>query len=324
MTADNVWQPGASPVLMQRRARMLNQLRAFFAQQGVLEVETPILNRTTVTDVHIDSIPASPDAAGGYLQTSPEYAMKRLLAAGSGAIYQVCKVFRAGEAGRHHNPEFSMLEWYRPGFDHHALIDEVDALVRELLADELPLEATRKFSYRELFRQYLQLDPWQASIADLQQVARAYQIEVVSHDEMDRDGWLDLLLTHLIEPQMPANRPVFVYDYPASQAALARLHEQDAVTVASRFELYINGLELANGYHELCDAREQRRRFEQDRQQRQQLGMIVPEPDEKLLAALEAGLPDCAGVALGLDRLLMLATGSDDIRQVISFSFERL
>jgi len=325
MTADNTsWRPGAGLAVMQLRARMLQQLRAFFAQRGVLEVETPILQHHAVTDVHIDSLRVPLDGTDGYLHTSPEYPMKRLLAAGSGPVYQVCKVFRAGEAGRRHNPEFTMLEWYRPGFDHHALMHELDQLVRALLADAFALEETCRFSYRDLFLRYLQLDPFSCSVEELQKQARQQHIDIVSEEAMDRDSWLDLLLTHVIEPQLPAHRPVFIYDYPASQGALARLQQQDDITVASRFELYINGLELANGYHELLDPAEQRRRFERDQQQRRQQGRVVPDIDEKFLAALEHGLPDCAGVALGLDRLLMLACGKDDIRDVLSFSSDRL
>ncbi|MDZ7662414.1 EF-P lysine aminoacylase EpmA [Thiohalophilus sp.] len=324
MTADNTsWRPGAALAVMQQRARMLQQLRAFFAQRGVLEVETPILQRHAVTDVHIDSLGVPLAGTDAYLHTSPEYPMKRLLAAGSGPVYQLCKVFRAGEAGHRHNPEFTLLEWYRPGFDHHVLMHELEQLVRALLADDVSLGETCKLSYRRLFQQYLQVDPFTCAVNDLQQQARQYRIELAGQSELDRDGWLDLLLTHVIEPQLPANRPVFIYDYPASQGALARLQQQNDITVASRFELYINGLELANGYHELQDPVEQRRRFERDQQQRRQQGRFVPELDEKFLAALEHGLPDCAGVALGIDRLLMIATGKDDIRDVLSFSIER-
>lgn len=324
MKTGNDWRPGASLAVMQQRARMLQQLRAFFAQRGVLEVETPVLNRHTVTDCHIDSVPVTLSQETAWLQTSPEYPMKRLLAAGSGPIYQVCKVFRAGEAGRRHNPEFTMLEWYRPGFDQHALMDEVDALVRMLLADQWEAGPTIKMSYRQLFQQYLSLDPFTASVEALQQHARQQAIEIISHEALSRDDWLDLLLTHVIEPQLPVDRPLFIYDYPATQAALARLHEHEGEQVACRFELYLGGLELANGYHELLDPDEQRRRFEEDCRQRQAAGRPVPDIDEKFLAALEHGLPDCAGVALGLDRLLMIAAGKDDIRDVISFSIDRL
>lgn len=323
MTTGNDWRPGADITLLQQRARMLQTLRAFFAQRDVLEVETPVLLRHAVTDRHIDSIPASPDSAGAWLQTSPEYPMKRLLAAGSGPIYQVCKVFRAGEAGRRHNPEFTMLEWYRPGFDHHALMDEVDTLVRELLGESV-LGPTVKLSYRQLFEQYLQLDPFTVTLPELQQRAAQAAIEIIGHDALDRDDWLDLLLTHLVEPQLPTDRPVFIHDYPASQAALARLQQVDGVEVACRFELYLGGLELANGYYELLDPVEQRQRFETDQHRRQEQGRRVPDMDEKFLAALEHGLPDCAGVALGLDRLLMIASGKDDIRDVLSFSLDRL
>ncbi|MDZ7802499.1 EF-P lysine aminoacylase EpmA [Thiohalophilus sp.] len=325
MTADNTsWRPGAALAVMQQRARMLQQLRAFFVQRGVMEVETPLLNRHAVTDVHIDSLSVPLDGAAGYLHTSPEYPMKRLLAAGSGPIYQLCKVFRAGEAGRRHNPEFTLLEWYRPGFDHHALMQELDDLIRALLAGSFRMDETLKLSYRQLFQQTLQLDPFTCAVDDLQQQARQYRIELGGQSELERDAWLDLLLTHVIEPQLPANRPVFIYDYPASQSALARLQQWDDITVACRFELYLGGLELANGYHELQDPIEQRRRFERDQQQRRQQGRFVPELDEKFLAALEHGLPDCAGVALGIDRLLMIATGKDDIHDVLSFSIERL
>ena len=188
---------------MQQRARMLQTLRAFFAQREVLEVETPLLNRHAVTDRHIDSLPVSLDPAGAWLHTSPEYAMKRLLAAGSGPIYQVCKVFRAGEAGRRHNPEFTLLEWYRPGFDQHELMDEVEALVRELLGKQHDLGPTLRLSYRQLFDRYLQLDPFTVTTAELQHYAAQAAIEIVSHEALSRDDWLDLLLTHLIEPQLP-------------------------------------------------------------------------------------------------------------------------
>lgn len=323
MSTGNNWRPGAELTVMQQRARMLQMLRAFFAQRGVLEVETPVLNRHAVTDVHIDSLPVTSDPAGAWLQTSPEYAMKRLLAAGSGPIYQVCKVFRAGEAGRRHNPEFTMLEWYRPGFDHQALMDEVDALVRELLDESVP-GPTVKLSYRQLFEHYLQLDPFSVTLDELQRQARHASIDMVGDEAMSHDDWLDLLLTHLIEPQLPKDRLVFIYDYPASQAALARLQQIDGVEVACRFELYLGGMELANGYYELLDPVEQRQRFENDQHRRQEQGRRVPDMDEKFLAALEHGLPDCAGVALGLDRLLMIAAGKDDIRDVLSFSMERL
>ena len=320
MTDDYDWRPGADRTVMQRRARMLQQLRAFFAQRDVIEVETPILNRHTVTDVHIDSLAVEPD---GWLQTSPEYPMKRLLASGSGDIYQICKVFRSGEAGRQHNPEFSMLEWYRLGFDQHDLMQEVDGLVRAVL-DDISLGQTVKLSYRQLFRDHLDMDPLHCSVESMQRMAVQHDIDVVAHEELERDDWLDLLLSHVIQPRLPKQRPVFVHDFPASQAALARLHEVEGETVACRFELYLQGMELANGYHELVDAIDQRRRFELDRQRRIAQGRPAPGIDEKFLAALEHGLPDCAGVALGLDRLLMIATGQDDIRRVLSFSADRL
>jgi lysyl-tRNA synthetase class 2 len=326
------WRPAASLAHLRLRGELLARARAFFAARGVLEVETPLLGAATVTDPHLASLAtrfAGPGAAGGralYLQTSPEYAMKRLLAAGSGPIYQFARAFRDGEAGRRHNPEFTLLEWYRPEFDHHALMDEMDAFLGLMLGSP-PAE---RLTYRELFARHLGVDPLTAQGADPGELDRAAvaagldPADLPALDPEDRDTRLDLLVSHLIEPRLPLNRPTFVYDYPASQAALARLRVgEGVVVVAERFEVFAGGLELANGFHELADPAEQRRRFAADLARRRALGLPAPPVDERLLAALATGLPDCAGVALGFDRLVMLAAGAASIEEVLAFPVDR-
>jgi len=247
--------------------------------------------------------------------------MKRLLAAGSGPIYQIGRVFRQGEAGRRHNPEFTLLEWYRPGFDHHALMDEVEALVTPVLATRLTAPAER-LTYREAFQRHAGLDPHAATLEELRTTAQRFGMARDIGDE--RDPWLDLILTHAVEPQLGRGRLTFLHSYPASQAALARTaRDEQGVLVAERFELYVEGVELANGFHELSDATEQRRRFEADNAARRAHGLPEMPQDERLLAALAAGLPDCAGVALGVDRLVMLAAGATSLDQVIAFPIDR-
>jgi lysyl-tRNA synthetase class 2 len=307
------WGPGADLPLLRARADLLFRLRRFFSERGVLEVETPLLCRAPVTDPNIEPL----RLGRRFLQTSPEYAMKRLLAAGSGPIYQVCKAFRGGEAGRRHNPEFSLLEWYRPGFDLESLMEEVQELVEAIL----PERAWRRISYRDLFRQNLSVDPWLSTDEELEACARgALDLDFPS---ATRDQWLDVILSHMLEPQLAGAGAVFVYDFPASQAALARLKQVDNHPVSDRFELYVDGVELANAYCELTDAGEQAVRFRQDNKILEQRGQPSRPVDERLLAAMEHGLPDCAGVALGLDRLLMLARGCDSIEQVLAFSWQR-
>ena len=280
-----------------------------------MEVETPLMCSASVTDPHILSIEVKPNY---FLQTSPEYAMKRLLAAGSGCIYQITKAFRQDEAGHFHNPEFTMLEWYRVGFDHHALMHEMDALLQFTL-NTLPAE---KKSYSELFHAHLQLDPHQASLQELRAAAVNNNVQVETEIN-DRDTWLQLLMSHCIEPLLGKERPCFVYDFPASQAALARIQPGNP-PVAARFEVYVQGIELANGFHELQDAQEQRARFEKNLEARKQLGQPHMPIDEFFLSALAHGLPDCAGVALGIDRLAMLAVGTQRISDVLSFDFGRV
>ena len=318
------WRPSALPDTLVVRARLLQRIRAFFQARNVLEVETPLLSQAAVTDPHIESFAVQmlQQDTPRYLHTSPEFAMKRLLAAGSGSIYQVCKVFRQGEAGRQHNPEFSMLEWYRLDFDHHQLMAEVDDLLRELLDGYRTLTGTLRLSYREVFQRYAGLDPLLASIVELQATVKQRGIDVTGLDEKHKDPWLDLLMTHVVEPDLPQECPVFIYDYPASQAALARIRQGEP-SVAERFELYLGGMELANGFHELTDAVEQRQRFEADLTTRDATGMPSVPVDERFLNALESGLPPCAGVALGIDRLVMLATGMESISDVLAFDDER-
>ena len=314
------WRPAASLERIRARASLLQQLRHFFAARDILEVETPLLCGAGVTDPVIEPLVVEGGALvrqPRYLQTSPEYAMKRLLARDGMAIYQLARAFRDGEAGARHNPEFTLLEWYRPGLDHHELMAEVAELVRHCLGER----ALRKFSYRQLFREYLQVDAFTASPGELESLVRAH-IDVGAMAG-DRDLWLDLLMSHVIEPRLVQPGMVFVYDYPASQAALARVVEVDGVAVGQRFELYVDGMELANGYFELLDAGEQRRRFERDNARRREHCQPERPLDEKLLAALEHGLPPCSGVALGVDRLLMLATGVGDIRKVLAFDWHR-
>ena len=248
--------------------------------------------------------------------------MKRLLASGAGSIYQICKVFRDGESGRRHNPEYTLLEWYRAGYDHVALMAEVESLLREVLRDLLTLAPARHWTYRELFINYSGIDPFATSVNEIRQALQAKGSSAppgLAEDEID--GWLDLLLTHVIEPALDTGL-IFVSEYPASQAALARLLPGDP-PVAARFEVYLDGIELANGYHELTDAAEQRRRFEQDNTRRDARHLAAIEPDWRLLAAMRSGLPDCAGVALGIDRLLMIAGGVNHINEVMAFPLER-
>lgn len=323
------WRPSADLSVLRLRAELLAQIRAFFAARGVLEVETPALSAAAITDPHLASFktcysgPGSQHGRPLYLHTSPEFAMKRLLAAGSGCIYQIARVFRDGEAGSRHNPEFTLLEWYRVGFDHHRLMDEVAELVGMLLAGRLALAEPERLSYRQIFQHHLNLDPHRATVADLAACAETRNISIpTGMPPDDPDPWLDLLLTHCVEPRLGSGRLTFVHDYPASQAALARLRPDDP-PVGERFELYINGIELANGFHELGDAVEQRRRFAQENAARRAAGLPIMPMDEHLLAALEFGLPDCAGVALGFDRLVMLATRKTSLAEVLAFPLDR-
>lgn len=320
MKRDESWCPSASTVNLRLRAELLKKLRAFFEARSVMEVETPALSHAGVTDRHLTSFCVQPPRSGYlYLQTSPEFHMKRLLAAGSGDIYQLCKVFRDGEAGRRHNPEFTLLEWYRVGFDHQRLMREVTELVSTLLPDRVA--EPEYLSYREAFERYAGFNPFSGSPADCGAALQQHGITLPAV-ELDYDSWLDLTAGTLVYPALGEGGITFIYDYPASQAALARIRSDDP-PVAERFEAFINGMELANGFHELTDAEEQRQRFEQDLKLRAAQGLPAMPVDEHLLAALRSGLPACAGVALGFDRLVMLAANAGCIEDVITFPIER-
>jgi lysyl-tRNA synthetase class 2 len=314
------WRPTAGRRALELRAGLLARVREFFAERGVLEVDTPVLSQGATTDPQIASLRTDVRGAGvRYLQTSPEFAMKRLLAAGSGDIYQLCRVFRDGERGRHHNVEFTLLEWYRTGFDHHALMDEVADLLRAVLGAER-VDPVERMSFRAAVERHAGLDPFAAGADDCAACLARAGVAVPS--ACGRDELLDLIAGEIVGPRLGRAGAAFVFDYPASRAALARLRAGDP-PVAERFELYLDGIELANGFHELADAKEQRVRFERDLRARADVVAAAVPVDERLLAALEAGLPACAGVALGFDRLVMLAAGAARIDEVIAFPIER-
>jgi lysyl-tRNA synthetase class 2 len=352
------WRPTATRERLARRAAALQQVRQFFAERGVLEVDTPVVVNAPVTDVHIHSaevrFPDDPLTADGstaarfFLHTSPEFAMKRLLASGSGDIYQICHVARGLERGRQHNAEFTLIEWYRMGFSLERLMDEVDALVRAVLGPVATGKVTERLNYCDAFIREVGFDPFAASLEQLEQAAckvgftstpqaattpESPSRAVPAHNEAPgtsppasgaahRDEILDLLMSTVIGPRLGRNALTFLHRYPASQAALARLDPQDP-RCALRFELYCEGIELANGFHELASHQEQRARFEHDLAERRRRGLPTHAYDERLLAALEAGLPDCSGVALGFDRLIMLAAGASQIDDVMAFPTER-
>jgi len=313
------WQPTATRSALELRAALLMRARRFFADRGVLEVDTPIVVNAPVTDVHIHSarVQFSEDSRPFFLHTSPEYAMKRLLAAGSGDIYQICHVVRGMERGRQHNAEFTLIEWYRIGFSAHQLMSEVDALLRHLLGDVALTMSSERLTYREAFVREMHFDPFTATIEELAAAAG----NVGFTQGAGRDELLELLMGAVIGPRLGQNALTFVHDYPASQAALARLNPADPAS-ALRFELYCGGMELGNGFEELAAATEQRARFESDNRERQRRGLPVHDLDERLLAALEAGMPPCSGVALGFDRTVMLAAGSKLIDEVLAFPTE--
>ncbi|MEZ5462199.1 EF-P lysine aminoacylase EpmA [Dokdonella sp.] len=307
------------------RARVNALIRNFFAERDVLEVETPVLSVAANTEPNIESFSTqfsghvdagSPER---WLRTSAEFSLKRLLAAGVGDCYELGRVFRNGEAGRRHNPEFTMLEWYRIGWDHRRLIDETVELVRQCLRMVDREAGLASLTYRELFLEVLDLDPFTASIDTLREPLHGIDLD---GQGLQRDDWLDLLITHRIQPDFPDDRITVIRDWPSSQCALARIRDGEP-PVAERFELYLGTQELANGYHELTDPAEQRGRFENDNRRRQLRGQRELPIDENLLMALEGGMPRCAGVALGIERLLMCLSGSASIGDVLAFEFAR-
>ena len=315
----DAWRPSASLETIEARAELYGSVRVFFSARGVLEVDTPVMSAHATVDRHIESF-AVP--GGGWLQTSPEFAMKRLLCAGSGPIFQIAPVFRREESGRHHNPEFRLLEWYRPGWDHHRLMDEVQDLLHALGIGRG--QAFERCTYREAFLRHAGFDPFVEPVTRLRE--RALDEKGLSLDlgsgESDRDAWLDVWMSHHVGPKLGVDVPAFLLDFPASQAALARIRPHDP-PVAERFELFWQGIELANGFHELGDAAEQRRRFESDQAWRAQNDRVVPPYDAHLIDALQSGLPPCAGVAVGLDRLLMSKLGLPRLEHALSFDAAR-
>lgn len=317
------WVPSASLETLHARAALLRSIREFFHARGVLEVDTPALSSHGTVDRHIDSFQVRGPDGAHWLHTSPEFAMKRLLAAGSGPIYQLCHVFRAEPAARLHNPEFMMLEWYRPGWDHQQLMDELVELVRQVAPG---VGGVERHTYREAFRLQGAPDPFAAPLAQLREGLVRHGLEIPAdlppEDAEDRDFWLDLWMGAVVGPGLGAQAPCLVHDFPASQCALSRVRADDP-PVAERFELLWKGVELANGFHELTDPVEQRERFEADAEWRRQHGKPTPPMDRHLLAALEAGMPEGAGVAVGVDRLLMLVQGLESLPQVLPFGRDR-
>ena len=325
MPQPDAWQPTASMEMLRTRAQLLHNIRQFFWQRDVLEVDTQALSLASISDPHIEVLTTTAKCLGVeqtyYLQTSPEFAMKRLLAAGSGCIYQMSKVFRKEEHSKRHGIEFTLLEWYRMGLDDWQLMAEVEELLVSISCDA-SLRCDYK-SYQDAFLTYAGIDPFDAELSALQQLA--HQSSEYGLEETDRDTLLDLIFSCLIEPKIGLERPCFIHSYPASQAALAKTKMNfDGLETAKRFELYWRGMELANGYHELTDEEEQARRFAADNSQRQSQGKDVRDLDQNLLGALQSGIPNCAGVALGIDRLLMVLTQNDDIQRVMPFAQERV
>ncbi len=316
------WQPACSLDVLLLRAQMLSQLRVFFAQRNVLEVETPALYPFANPDPMIEGYEVSETQHHSHslhLQTSPEFAMKRLLAVGSGAIYQICRAYRKSEVGRYHNPEFTILEWYRPGYTLHQLMEEVEDMLVQVLPQSCLQHQAVYLTYQAVFSKAVGIDPLSASINDFESTAETLgypEAQLICAD--NRSAWLDFLFSHVVQSNLPLQRIVFVYNYPACQSALARLHPQQP-EVAERVEVFIDGVELGNGFQELTDPKEQRQRFIQQQGERIEHGMTVPSLDEDFLSALDAGIPDTAGIAIGLDRLLMLACSVDTISQVLTF-----
>ena len=314
------WRPTASIDNIQARAFMFARVRAFFADRNVLEVETPIVSLAENTDPNITCFSVATESSLRFLHTSPEYAMKRLLAAGSGDIFQITKVFRKGEIGRFHNPEFTLLEWYRTEWHYRHLMDEVDALVWYVLNNSTTQHDSLRLSYRQVFQQFVGVDPFRETLDDLTACTHKFGLDI--QHRLNRDECLDFLMSHVVAQAFPRNRLTYVFDYPASQAALAAIRK-DTPPVAERFEVFWGNLELANGYQELADASEQRDRFTQEQQQRGRRRISEIAYDDRLISALNHGLPKCSGVALGLDRLLMLVTGAQHIREVLTFPWGR-
>ena len=312
-----LWRSAIDVAALEYRNSIFKTLRNFFSDRGVLEVDVPLLGKSTVTDPNIDTIVTCSELQPAFLQTSPEIFMKRLLASGTGDIFTLTRAFRSAEEGVLHNPEFTLLEWYRIAWDEHRLMEEV----AELISSLMPSVATSKISYAQIFRDTLGLDPHDTALENLQNMVNHNGLEEWSGDT--RSNCLNVLFERLVQPSLPDGL-FFVYEYPACQAALANLHmNKDGQTVSRRFEVFLNRIELANGYFELTDLDEHRKRFEKDREERINIGKPIMENDKYFLDALESGLPSCSGVALGVDRLLMQLLGVTKIDHSMPFSWER-
>ena len=314
--------------VLQQRADVLQQLRRFFDDRGFFEVETPLISHDIVVDRHLHPVGIPKNQITGvesnsnemlWLQTSPEFGIKRLVASGANAIYQIGKAFRQSETGGMHNPEFTMLEWYRVGDNLKTGMDLLAELVEKILRQP----KTERVTYRQVFVQHVGVDPFTCSVSDLKSVTLEHGIEIeMSCEASARDEWLNLILSRLIEPKLGDDGGVIIYDWPASQAALAVIREEE-VPVAERFEIYVHGIELANGYHELLDADELARRNSVVNQERVKDGQPLLPEESRLLQAMRSDLPPCAGVALGVDRLVMLALGLKEIKDVMAFPIDR-
>lgn len=322
----NDFLPKANLEALRQRAEVLQRVRRFFDQRHFFEIETPLLSHDIVVDRYLHPIGISKHEVTGvsgdrdkmlWLQTSPEFGMKRVMAAGAEAIYQICKAFRQGESGDRHNPEFTMLEWYRCGDDMERGMDLLSEFIQEILGKP----ASRRMTYREAFQWFTDQDPYDSTIEELRDAASKKGVSVDDQKAMNRDGWLNLILSQVVEPQLGLESPMIVYDWPESQAALANIRP-GTPPVAERFEMYVDGVELANGYYELLDAEELANRNSINNQHRVRDGSHLLPEDSRLLDAMRYGLPSCVGVALGMDRLVMLAMGASSIRETLAFPLD--
>jgi len=320
------WQTTSTRKILHTRANVISIIHGFFNNIGVLQIDTPVLSQFANSDPSIESFKINTSNSLGsqdyFLHTSPEFAMKRLLACDIGSIYQICKVFRSAEQGRYHNPEFTLLEWYRLDMDHFDLMDEIELLLEKINSKYPFYNNVERISYQNLFLEYINIDPLNSSRQDLIKVIeknKDYSVHDIS--SLNYTDLCDILMSHLIQSKMPDKSVIFVYDYPATQASLARLNN-DQLT-ARRFEIFVSGIEIANGFHELTDAQQQYDRFLNDHKNRIKAQQEVFPIDENLIQALQHGLPNCAGVALGLERLLMLLVNAKHIREVLAFPFDR-
>lgn len=323
------WHPACSLTAMRQRAQLMHAIRGFFYERQVLEVDTPVLGHGTVTEPHLSALttdfcfPGSDNATTLYLQTSPEFAMKRLLASGSGSIYQICKAFRNKEYGRYHNPEFTLLEWYRVGYSLFDLISEIEALFVQVSKEVPAMCVFKRYSYQEVFEKYTGVNPFTAEVRDFSDCASCLGFsDASSLCGEDITTWLDFLFSHAIQPYLGQGNVTFVYHYPSVLPSLARSLPDEPRKV-ERVELFFAGVELGNGFRELTDAQEQAKRFDNDIKVRRERGDFFPSKDERLLAALQSGLPDCAGIAIGLDRLLLCLTGTNTLEKVLAFPIQR-